>query len=167
MGVWSKICAVLAWILFVVSLFYQCLLILTFWMPPFFASLFPGGGVTNETNTRALPFLVIGTVLFTLGFLLLRFLKKRRWLWTAATVAGALILAGVGLYLRVQYPETIVSEGVYAGYYSMAKLVTRHMLPLGAALLMGIAAFLKKKQEDKRLLQEALQDVEDYKPRFQ
>ena len=167
MGAWSKVCSAVAWILFVISLFFQGLLILTFWMPPFFASLFPGGGVTNETNRRALPFLVMGTVLFALGFILLSFAKKRRWLWTTATLLGALLLAGVGLYLRVQYPETIVAEGVYAGYYSMAKLVTRHMLPLAAALFVGIAAFLKKKQEDKQLLAEAVKDVEDYTPRFE
>lgn len=166
MGAWSKICAVFAWILFVIALFFQGLLILTFWMPPFFASLFPGGGVRNEVNTRALPFLVIGTVLFAVGFILLSAVKKRRWLWTILTLAGALLLAGVGLYLQVQYQESIVAEGVYAGYTPM-KLVTRHMLPLAASLLLGISAFLKKKQEDKALLAEAVKDTEDYKPRFE
>lgn len=166
MGVLSKICSVLAWICFVIGMFFQGLLILTFWMPPFFAAQFPGGGARNEVNLRALPFLVTGAVLFAAGFILLSFVKKRRWIWIVLTLAGALLLAGVGLYLQVNYQESIVADGVYAGY-TPVKLVTRHMLPLAAALFAGIAALLKKRREDKHLLADAMKETEDFTPRFE
>lgn len=169
MRILSRVCSALSWVLCVIALFVQGLLILTFWMPPFFSDMFGKQRVENEVNARALPFVVVGTLLFLAGFLLFRFLRRYRWGWYAAMVVGALILAGVGLYLKVSYPETVVTDGVYAGYNSAFKLVWRHMLPIGVALLQLFAGIFRQKAEDKELREEALREIKEkgIKPRFE
>lgn len=166
MRIVSRISAVFSWVLFVYSLFMQGLLILTLWMPPFFSGVFGGKRLENAVNRRALPFLIAGTVLFVAGFLLFCFLRRWRWVWYAAMTVGAFLLAGVGLYLKVSYPETITSGGITTGYYSAFKLVSRHMVPLGTALLSLLAGVFGHMADDRRMRQEALEDVKGYQPRF-
>lgn len=168
MRILSRLCSVLSWVLLVITLFIHALLILTFWMPPFFSSQFPGQVVENEVNQRALPFVVVGIILFAAGFFLFRFLRRWRWGWFAAMAAGALILAGVGLYLKVMYPETIITEGVVAGYDSAFKLVWRHMLPVGITVLQLLVGLFRQKAEDRALYREAIREVKEKgaKPRF-
>lgn len=166
MRIVSRISAVLSWVLFVYSFFMQGLLILTLWMPPFFSGVFGGRRLENAVNRRALPFLIAGTVLFVAGFLLFCFLRRRRWIWYAAMAVGALVLAGVGLYLKVSYPETITSGGITTGYYSAFKLVSRHMVPIGVAALSLLTGVFGQIADDRRLRREAFEDVKGYKPRF-
>lgn len=158
MRVLSRICSILSWVLFLFSLLVQGLLILTFSLG---GRLIGQAAADNEVNRRALPFVAVGTLLFAAGFLLFCFVRKRHWLWYAVMVIGAALLAGAGLYLKNQYPETIVSEGRIAGYDSAFKLVWRHFLPLAVALLQLLVGVFRGRAEDRRLREEALREVEE------
>lgn len=169
MRILSRVCSVLSWGFLAITLFLHGLLILTLWMPPFFSAIFGMQRVENPVNERALPFVVVGTILFVAGFFLFRFLRRGRWGWYAAMTVGAIILAGVGLYLKVSYPETVVSDGVFAGYDSAFKLVWRHMLPLAVMLLQLLARVFLNAAESRELRREAVQDIQDegFTPRFE
>lgn len=166
MRIVSRICAAFSWILLVYALLIQGLLILTFWMPPFFSGIFGGEKLENPVNQRALPFVVVGTVLFAAGFFLFRFVRRFRWGSFAVMVIGGFLLAGVGLYLKVSYPETILTGGVTAGYYSAFKLVSRHMVPLIVAVLSLLAGVFDQVADSRRLRREAVEEMKDYQPRF-
>lgn len=160
MRIAAAICSFVSWVFTVIALFVSGLLILTFWMPPFFSAQFPGGAVPNAVNQTALPFVVAGTVLFAAGFFLFRFVRRWRWWWYAALAVGAVILAGVGLYLKVMYPETILSNEQVAGYNSAFKLVWRHFLPVFVAVFQLLAGLFRSIAEDRALRREAIREIE-------
>lgn len=169
MRILSRVCSVLSWGLLVITTFLHGLLILTLWMPPFFSAMFGKVPLENPVNDKALPFAVVGTVLFLAGFFLFRFVRKWRWGWYAAMTVGAILLAGVGLFLKVSYPETVVADGMYAGYDSAFKLVWRHMLPLAVMVLQLLARVFLNVAESRELRREAIQDIQDegFTPRFE
>lgn len=156
----STLCAIAAWIMLVVALFFQILLILTCWMPPFFDAIFPLDRVENSVNAAALPFLVTGTVLFAAGYFLFRYMRRGRWIWFAAMVVGVLMLAGVGLYLKNRYPETVLGNDQYGGYNSAAKLVWRHFSPAFTMVFHLLAVLFRGFAEDKKLAREAIAEIQ-------
>lgn len=164
----SRLCAVLAWIFFIFTLFVHGIIVLSMTLPPFFRDAVGGREpVENPVNAAALPFLFVGIAVFAAGFLLCRFLRRGHWIWFAAAAAGALLLAGVGLYLKVQYPETILTGGVTAGYDSLFKLVWRHMVPLLVAVLELLSGVFRSVAEGREMRREAVEETSDYKPRFE
>ena len=156
----SVLCSVVSWMSFTVALFFQLLLILTFWMPPFFDALFPLDRVTNTTNATALPFVVTGTVLFVAGYFLFRYMRRGRWIWFAAMAVGVLMLAGVGLYLKNMYPETVLGNDQYGGYNSAAKLVWRHFTPAFTLVFHLLAVLFRGFAEDKKLFREVITEIQ-------
>ena len=156
----SVLCSVASWIAFTVALFFQLLLILTLWMPPFFDAMFPLDRVTNPVNAKALPFLVTGTVLFLAGYFLFRYMRRGRWIWFAAMAVGAVMLAGVGLYLKNRYPETVLGNDQYGGYNSAAKLVWRHFTPAFTLVFHLLAVLFCGFAEDKKLSREAITEIQ-------
>ncbi len=159
MRVLSRLCSVVAWTMLVVAVFFQILLILTLWMPPFFDALFPGDRVDNPVNDKALPFLVTGAVLFIAGYFLFRFMRRGRWIWFAVMLIGAALLAGVGLYLKNHYPETIYANERYGGYNSVGKLVWRHFTPAFTVVFHFLAVLLRQIAEGRELRREALAEI--------
>ncbi len=156
----STLCAIAAWVMLAVALFFQILLILTCWMPPFFDAMFPLDRVENPVNAAALPFLVTGTVLFAVGYFLFRYMRRGRWIWFAAMAIGALMLAGVGLYLKNRYPETVLGNDQYGGYNSAAKLVWRHFTPAFTLVFHLLAVLCRGFAEDKKLAREAIAEIQ-------
>ncbi|MBO5797939.1 MAG: hypothetical protein J6R77_06295 [Clostridia bacterium] len=169
MRILSRICSVLSWVFLVITTFLHLLLIFTLWMPPFFSGMFGRVPTENPVNKQALPFVVVGFVLFLAGFFLFRFLRRWRWGWYVAMAVGAILLAGAGLYLKVMYPETVVGENIYSGYNSAFKLVWRHMLPIGIMVLQLFVGIFRQKAEDKELYNEAIKEIKKkgVKPRFE
>lgn len=161
MRVWSRICSVLMWGFLAVSLLAQGLLILSLWMPPFMESFLNRSRVENTTNAAAMPIVAVGTLLFAAGFFLHRFCKKKRVLWLIAMLVGAVLLAGAGLYLKLQYPETITTAEVVTGYDSAFKLVWRHFTPLCTAGLAGLAHLFGHIADNRRLQKEAVAAVKE------
>ena len=160
MRVASVLCSVVSWVVLVVALFFQLLLILTFWMPPFFDSIFPQNAVENAVNQTALPFVVTGTVLFVAGYFLFRFMRRGRWVWFGAMAVGVIMLAGVGLYLKNMYPETILANNLSGGYNSASKLIWRHFTPALTAVFHLLAVLFRGFADDKQLRQEAIREIE-------
>lgn len=167
MRVWSRLCSVLSWAFFIFTLFTQGLLILSLWMPPFFKSLFPAGWRVNPESAASLPWLIAGFFLFVAGFFLFRFLKPGRWIWFAAMVAGALLLAGVGLYLKVILPETILANDQISGYDSAFKLVWRHFTAILVVLFHLLAVLFAQKADDAQLRREVFEEMKDEKPKYE
>ena len=163
----SGLCSFFSWVFLVITTFIHVLLILTF--TDTLATAIGQKPVENEVNARALPFVIVGFVLFFVAFFLFRYLRRGRWVWFAVAVAGSLILLGVGLYLKVQYPETILSNDRVSGYDSAFKLVYRHFLPLFVTLLELLRRVFRNKAEDNRLRREAVKDIKDegFKPKFE
>lgn len=161
MRVASVLCSVVSWILLVTALFFQLLLILTLWMPPFFDALFPGDRVANPVNDTALPFVVTGTVLFVAGFFLFRYMRRGRWIWFAVMVLGAVLLAGAGVYLKNHYPETILSNEQSGGYNSAWKLISRHFAPAFTVVFHLLAVLFHGFAEDKKLRREAIAEIRE------
>ncbi len=161
MRVASVLCSIVAWTMLVVALFFQILLILTLWMPPFFDALFPGDRVDNPVNAKALPFLLTGTVLFLTGYFLFRFMRRGRWIWFAVMLVGAALLAGVGLYLKNHYPEAIYANEQYGGYNSAAKLVWRHFTPAFTVVFHFLGVLFRQIAEGRELRREAIAEIKE------
>ena len=160
MRVASVLCSIVAWTMLVVALFFQFLLILTLWMPPFFDALFPLDRVANPVNAKALPFLVTGTVLFVAGYFLFRFMRRGRWIWFAVMLVGAALLAGVGVYLKNHYPESILANEQYGGYNSLAKLVWRHFTPAATVVFHFLGVLFRQIAEGRELRREAVAEIQ-------
>ena len=113
--------------------------------------------------------MVVGIAAFVVAFFLFRFLAKGRWWWFGIALAAALVLAGVGLYLRQMYPELITSHGTTSGYDSFFKVFWRHMLPLVVVLLQLLSGVFLRRAEDKELREEALREIKErgVEPRFE
>lgn len=148
MRICSRVCAVLAWLSFGAGLVMDAILLYTLQMAN-------QRRVAENAMDRVVALwpIVLGTLLVLFGMLAFFFWKKHRWIGFGFLLAGAFVLAAMGLHLRQLFPETVNSAGVVGGYNSIWKLFYRHMLPLVTSLTAVLAVVLRERAEDKANLQ--------------
>ena len=158
MRVASVLCSIVAWTMLVIALIMQVFSILALWMPPWIATLFPNPPVYDKDVVAKLPFLVTGTVLFIAGYFLFRFMRRGRWIWFAAMLIGAAMIAGVGVYFKSNSHETILANDMTAGY-TPAKLFWRHFTPVVTVVFHFLGVLTRGIAEDRALRREALAEI--------